>query len=111
MIYLLYGTSDDLAEQECLTDNFEPRSSDEVDAYDRAVFARFTDAQGNGLTVMWEYSPDHSGCWMVGFIPLDEGKEIPKWFTIVGIKQSFDDYSTMFAVRVPDDVKFEWVEE
>jgi hypothetical protein len=48
---------------------------------------------------------------MVGFIPLDEDKEIPKWFTIIGISQSDEKYSTMFTVRVPDDVKFEWVGE
>jgi hypothetical protein len=48
---------------------------------------------------------------MVGFIPLDEGMEIPKWFTILGISQSDEKYSTRFTVRVPDDVKFEWVTE
>ena len=61
--------------------------------------------------MVWEYSPNHSGCWMIGFIPLDEDKEIPKWFTIIGITQSELGYSTMFEVRVPDDVKFEWVGE
>ena len=75
------------------------------------VEVEFTDKDGNGVTVMWEYSPDHCGCWAVGFIPLDEGMEIPKWFTILGISQSDEKYSTMFTVRVPDDVKFEWVEE
>ena len=111
MIYQLYGVSDDLAEQECLTDEYEPRGLDEYGRYNSPIFAKFTDTQGNGVTVMWEYSPDHSGCWMVGFIPLDEDMEIPKWFTILGISQSDEKYSTMFTVRVPDDVKFEWVGE
>lgn len=110
MIYQLYGTSDDLAEQECLTDGYEPRGLDECGHYNSPIFAKFTDTGGNGVTVMWEYSPNHSGCWMIGFIPLDEDKEIPKWFTILGISQSDEKYSTMFTVRVPDDVKFEWVE-
>ncbi len=111
MIYQLYGVSDDLAEQECLTDEYEPRGLDEYGRYNSPIFAKFTDKQGNGVTVMWEYSPNHSGCWMVGFIPFDEDMEIPKWFTILGISQSDEKYSTRFTVRVPDDVKFEWVGE
>lgn len=113
MKYKLYGSSDDNAIIQAYNNDDTPSWADEVGAYNRPRFARFTDDKGDGITAMWQYSPDHSGCWMIGFIPLDEDKPIPDWFEILQIRNNNNGthYSAEITIEVPEYVKFKWVGE
>lgn len=96
-----YGESDD--RREISGDFREEEYSDVV---------RLTAPDGSGLYVIWSYSEKvHNGCWSIGFQQLDEDVPIPEWARMLEMSTAKRGYSVKITMRVPDDVKIEWVDE
>ena len=60
-------------------------------------------AEGTKLVVIGQYARFRNCCWDIGVSLLDE-ENVPNW----NMRISFEDYSTVFEIDVPDDFTLIW---
>lgn len=63
-------------------------------------------AEGKTMYVTGKYSPNGSGCWLVGAEPADEDN-LPDWT----MRMYFKGYTAVLEVDVPDDVTVQYVKK
>lgn len=59
-------------------------------------------ASAEGHLVVRVAYGDHNGCWSVGFMPCDEGEEVPSW--PLRFAEAINEYTVCVEVECPDDV-------
>ena len=84
-------------------------NADDHNAFNKTVYGTLSDPDGNGVCIVWEYSPIPNGCWAIAITPMDEDNPIPDWFQAVNVSNSDGcRYSPTLVAIVPDNVRFEW---
>lgn len=61
-------------------------------------------ADNNGLIITGQYGRFNSACWDIGISLSDDEKPAPDW----AIRISFEDYSTVLEIDVPDNFLLSW---
>lgn len=61
-------------------------------------------AEDKSLVVTGQYDRFRNGCWDIGVSLFDEEIPAPDW----NMRISFEDYSTVLEVDVPDDFSLTW---